>query len=186
MTASQLAEYLQLNKNTIYEKRKTGKIPYIKETGLGIRFPKAEIDKWLKEISFKPSPPTEHLPIKKQKLDISVEEYLQGNLKGGNNALAQKKGRWNFGRKGVYKRRLKNGYSWCYWYYDEHGKRKRESIPEATCLEDAIIEMEARVKKVFNKRHGIKIQLITFKEFAPIYLEKYAKPIKESGDTRPK
>lgn len=182
-TVAQVAEYLHVDENTIYKKRKFGEIPYIKESGLGYRFPKSEIDKWLKEITFKPSTPTEQLPVKKQKLDISVEEYLQGNLKGGNNALAQKKGRWNLGRKGVYRRRLNKGYSWCYWYYDEHGKRKRVTIPEATCLEDAIIEMEARVKKVFNKKHGIKNQSITFKEFAPIYLEKYSKPIKDSGDT---
>lgn len=107
---------------------------------------------------------------RKQMLDISLEDYIKGNLKGDDSAMSNKKGRWNFGRKGVWRRKGKKGITWTIWYYDEDGKRRLVSVPDATCLEDAIIELDSKVKQKILKH-----KFITFKEFAPTYLEKYAK-----------
>jgi integrase len=103
-------------------------------------------------------------------------------LKGGS-AVSNKKQRWNYGKKGVYKRRLKSGQAWYFWYYDESGNRKRVSAPNARSREDAIAALERKVLEVFNKRHGNKNREIAFKEFAPMYMKKYAIPKKRSHRT---
>ena len=46
MTTKQVAEYLQVNPITVTRLAKEGKIPYAM-VGARMRFPKAEIDKWL-------------------------------------------------------------------------------------------------------------------------------------------
>ncbi len=126
----------------------------------------------------------------KQTLDIPIEDYIKGNLKGDDSAMSKNKRRWNFGRKGVWRRPRKKGDTWYYWYYEEEEnkkddktekKRKWVSVPDATCLEDVIIEMELKVEQVRQKKH--KVKFITLKEFAPIYLDKYAEPKKNSYET---
>ena len=47
MTVEQLAEYLQLNPQTVYRKAQTGEIPSIR-IGKILRFKKDIIDAWLK------------------------------------------------------------------------------------------------------------------------------------------
>jgi len=108
-------------------------------------------------------------PRKGQKLDITLEGYDRKYLEG-DSALANKKRRWCFRRKGVFQRDLKSGFSWCFWYYDENDKLKKETVSDAICREDAIAEMEKRVEEVRRKK--LKIRSITFREFTPIYLEK--------------
>jgi integrase len=120
-------------------------------------------------------------PKKKLRLDISLVEYDRKYLIG-DSAGEKKRQRWCFRRKGVFIRRLNSGnHSWCYWYYDENGKLKKVSVSDATCREDAIIAMDAKVEEVRRKKR--KVKSITFHEFAPIYLEKYAKLNKRSYRT---
>ncbi|MGB2907832.1 MAG: tyrosine-type recombinase/integrase [Candidatus Aminicenantaceae bacterium] len=109
---------------------------------------------------------------RKQILDISLQDYIKGNLKGDDSAMSTKKGRWNFGRKGVWRRKGKKGNTWYYWYYDENPKPKYVRVPHATCLEDTIIEMDFAVERFRQKK--LKHKYITFREFAPIFMDKYA------------
>jgi len=120
------------------------------------------------------------LPKKKQKLDISLAEYDRKYLKG-DSAVANKKQRWSFGKKGVFKRKLKSGYSWCYWIYDENKELKKVTVPDATSREDAINAMEAELREIRNQQNVSK--QITFRMFAPIYMDKYAKQKKDSWKT---
>lgn len=46
MTVANLAEYLQLDEQTIYKKVEVGELPAIKVGGV-YRFRKADIDRWL-------------------------------------------------------------------------------------------------------------------------------------------
>lgn len=180
LTVKDLSSCLGLHPNSIYKLVEKGEIPFIKRKGLGIRFKKEEIEKWLSESSNYTSQ-TEFLPKSKQ-LDISIKEYDKLYLEG-DSAVAKKRQRWNYGRKGVFLRKLKSGLSWCIWYYDENGKIKKMTVQGATCREDAIAAMESKLRNVFSKRYGIKQKTIKFKNFAAIYLEKYAKPKKRSWKT---
>ncbi len=49
LTVSDLADYLNCSKGTIYNLKSKGLIPFIDKKGLGIRFDRNEIDNWLNE-----------------------------------------------------------------------------------------------------------------------------------------
>lgn len=166
-TPEEVCEYLRISRSTLDRRKAQGIIPYAKIGGL-IRFRKIDIDKWLKRISYK----INAQGYLKPKLDLSIKAYARMHLKGDDSVLSKKRGRWNYGRKGVWRRKRKNGYTWYYWYYDENPKPKYVRVPDATCFEDAKNELDSRVEQI--RRKNLKVKSITLKEFAPIYLEKYA------------
>ena len=177
LTVKDLSAFLGMHPNTIYKWKEQGKIPCVDINGQ-VRFEKAEIEKFIEKNKRKYTDYSELLP----RLDISLAKYDKLMLKG-ESAVSKKRQRWNYGRKGVFKRKLKSGYSWCYWHYDEKGKIKKVSVRGATCREDAILAMEQKVREIFYRQHRIKMKSIKFREFAVIYLEKYAKPKKRSWQT---
>ena len=175
LTAKELGSFLKLHPQTIYKWATEGKLPYQKMNGT-IRFDLDEI----KSIPQKFKPIKIYHPELIPKLDISLADYDRKYLKGGS-AVANKKQRWSFGKKGVFKRKLKSGYAWCYWYYEEKGKPKKVTIPNANSREEAIAALEAKIREISIKQNVSK--QITFRELAPIYLKKYAKQNKESWKT---
>ncbi len=179
LNVRKLSSLLDIHPKTIYKKVKNNEIPHIKQKGLGIRFHPKEIETWLFQCHSSTAKILKLTPKPKQ-LDISVEQYDKLYLKG-DSAVANKKRRWDFGKKGVFKRRLKSGFSWCYWYYDEEKKLRKVTVPNATSREDVIRAMEAKVREVSIKQNESK--QITFREFAPVYLKKYAKQKKDSWKT---
>ncbi len=182
LTVHELSCFLNVHPKTVYKKTNNNEIPYIKQKGLGIRFRIRDIEKWLAySLSTPPTKIPEHTP-KQKRLDIPIEQYDKLYLKG-ESAVSKKKQRWNYGRKGIFIRKLKSGYSWCFWYYDESGKRKKETAKGATSREMAVLVMNEKVKEVFNSQYGAKQKTIKFKDFAEIYLKKYAKHRKQSWKT---
>ena len=177
LTVKEASSYLKVHPNTVYKWIEERKIQFIRLNGL-IRFSKNEIDSWQSKNTSKIYNTLGLIP----KLDLSLQDYDRMLLKG-DSAVSKKRQRWNYGNKGVFKRKLKSGYSWCYWYYEKKGKVKKVTVPGATCKEDAILAMEKRVREVFNQQHGIRKKETKFKDFSVIYLEKYAKPKKKSWNT---
>ena len=53
MTVSEVAEYLRVNPQTVYRKAKVGELPAVR-IGRAIRFRRAELDQWMKTVSFGP------------------------------------------------------------------------------------------------------------------------------------
>lgn len=70
MTANQLAEYLQINEQTIYRKASKGQIPAV-HIGKTLRFKKDVIDGWLRLSSFQWS------SQKRQKLRGWAEQFAK-------------------------------------------------------------------------------------------------------------
>jgi len=175
LTAKELSSFLNVHRKTIYKWAAEGRLPHRKING-SIRFEKEEIkaaqQKYIPIEIYHPGP----IP----KLDISLADYDKKYLKG-DSAVANKKQRWDFGKKGVFKRRLKSGFSWCFWYYDQENKLKKVTAPNATSREDAIVAMEAKIKESFIQQYGSK--QITFRKLSSLYLNKYAKQKKESWKT---
>lgn len=180
LTVKDVSSFLGLHPNTIYKLVKKGEIFPVRMKGIGIKFNQAEIEKRLNQGLNYPSQISPVLP-KPKPLDISLEKYDKLFLKG-DSAVSKKRQRWSYGGKGVFKRKLKRGYSWCYWYYDKKGEIKKVTVPGATCKEDAITAMDEKVEEV-KRKHGAHKVSITFREFAPIYMEKYAIPNKRSHYT---
>ena len=174
LTVKEVSSFLQIHPNTLYKWVAEEKIPYLKFNGL-LRF---EIDKVM-ERQQKPRQNSDLLNLL-PKLDLSIENYDRMLLKG-DSAVSNNKQRWDFGKKGVFKRRLKSGFSWCYWYYDERNKLTKMTVPDAASREDAIVVMEAKIREIAIKQSVSKH--ITFRELAPIYLDKYAKQKKDSWKT---
>ncbi|UCC38764.1 MAG: site-specific integrase [Candidatus Aminicenantes bacterium] len=179
-TREQAADHYDCSLSTIDRARKEGKLRSSRELGRV----KVELIHPDEFYGIRLEKPAEYIVIKpqkrKQKLDIPLEEYDRRYLKG-DSAVAKKRQRWNYRRKGVWRRKGKKGNMWYFWYYDENGKRKFLSVPDATCREDAIIAMETKAEEVKGTKNGVKS--IIFRKFAPIYLEKYAKRKKRSWKT---
>jgi len=179
LTVKEVSSFLQVHQNTVYELAKSGKIPFIRLKGVGIRLREQDLVEWLDRGKTKIPSISELIPKPKQ-LDISLALYDKLYLKG-DSAVATKKQRWSFGKKGVFKRKLKSGYSWCYWYYDEGKKLKKVTVPYASSRADAIAALEKKTREISIKQNGSK--QITFLELSPIYLDKYAKQKKDSWKT---
>ena len=179
-TRKQAAEHYDCSLSSVDRLRNTGIIRSAKIPELGIRIELISKGKLAQRHLQHPSEVVATPPKTKQKLDISLADYDRKYLKG-DSAVAKKRQRWSFGKKGVFKRKLKSGYSWCYWYYDEEKKLKKVTVPNATSREDTIVAMEAKTREISIKQSGSK--QITFRELAPIYLNKYAKAQKDSWKT---
>ena len=172
--SAQLKEHPQ----TTYKRVKLGEIPCIRK-GRRILFQQQAIDEFLVRCTQKT---TLLLELHPNKFDKGLQQWDKILLKG-DSAVANKRQRWNYGGKGVFKRRSKKGESWCIWYYEKRGKVKKLTVRGATCREDAIRVLEAKVREIFNREHGIAKKTIGFVDFAAVYLEKYAKRKKRSWRT---
>lgn len=170
LTVRDLSDFLKLHPQTIYKWAAEGRLPY-QRVNRSIRFDLEEI----KAAQQKCNPIKIFHPERIPKLDISLADYDRKYLEG-DSAVANKKQRWDFGKKGVFKRRLKSGFSWCYWYYDEEKKLKKVTVPNATTRKDAIDAMETKIREPSVKQ-------ITFRKLATIYLDNYASKKKDGGRT---
>jgi len=175
LTADEVGFILGYKRNTIYDFVKKGKIDFVR-VGRNKKFTQKNVDDFIikRTVKFIDFP-----LISPRNEQLSLSEYDKIYLKG-DSAVSKKKQYWNYGRKGIFIRRLKSGYSWCFWYYDENGERKKVTAKDAKCKEDAFLEMEKKVREVFNKKFKTTIK---FLDFSDIYLEKYAILRKQSWKT---
>lgn len=177
LTVKEASSFLQLHANTVYKWSNEGKLPHSRINGT-LRFSKADLEKYItadKSRTYQAN--FQRLP---KRNGFCLSEFDRINLKG-DSALAKQRRRWCFGRKGVFQRKLKSGYSWCFWFYDEQGNLKKVTVPEAICREDAIAALEAIVHEVRRKK--LKIRSITLRDFAAIFMLKYSIPHKKSSRT---
>ena len=177
MTVKEVSEYLHIHPKTVYKWTEEGSLTFCRIHGQ-VRFRQDDIERFVE--SGRCLNPAEMMP----KTEVSLASYDRMHLKGGKRALRKSTRRWNYGRKGIFRRRLKSGReSWCIWYYEKTGRVKKETVRGATCRGDAIRVLEKKVREAFNKEHGIFKKTIRFREFASVYLEKYAKVKKRSWKT---
>lgn len=170
LTVRDLSDFLRVHPKTIYKWAAKGMLPHRKING-SIRFEKDEIESFQQKYKLEKISQPELI----LKLDVPLDSYDKMRLKG-DRAVSNKKQRWDFGKKGVFKRRLKSGFSWCYWYYDEEKKLKKATVPHATSRKDAIIALETKIREPSVKQ-------ITFRKLSLLYLNKYAKQKKDSWKT---
>ncbi|HUU36914.1 MAG TPA: tyrosine-type recombinase/integrase [Candidatus Desulfaltia sp.] len=176
LSVKEAAELLHCHPKTIYRNKA---LPCHNIPGIGIRYKPSELEKYVEQNTLKAVPiPSPRLSAKSPKL-TRLDDFDRFELKG-DSAVSKKRQRWNYGKKGVYRRKSKTGESWCYWYYEAKGKIKKVTVRGAVSREDAIHAMEAKVREVFNREHGIKKKEISLGDFAVEYLEKYAKLRKRS------
>lgn len=172
LTVKEVSSFLHVHPITIYKWTEEGKIPYRKINGL-IRFDKSEIELWGNKKKNRHVEPAEFLP----NLDLSLQKYDKMLLKG-RSVLNKKSKRWNYGIGTVYIRKTKGGKErWHIDYRDENGERVREVVKHAQSREEALLELQTKINKCYQKEHGLspKRSKTNFKELADQYLENYAK-----------
>jgi excisionase family DNA binding protein len=184
LTVKELSSYLGVSPWTIYRRVKAREIPFVSKPGLGIRFRKEEIDEWLDQGAFKPSPLLEAA----QDMDLLSKncDKIQGRGGLSEMAKAKYKTRYNFGFGAIYQRKTKQGnIRWYLDYRDARGKRVQRVAKHAVTAENAKLALHMEITMALNRSCGIGAskKRIDFKGFSQIYLENYATMKKRSWET---
>lgn len=183
LTVKQVAELLEINPKSVYNliHRISNPIPYVYKNGVGYRFLKEDVYKWLEagkclnydyKKSLKNLTKTVVSSTKKDDICIGGAKRMRKKLKGYGD--------------GFVRQRKKDGKKinrWDMIYYD-NGRRIQKVVKGAKGEHDAWVELQRINEELYNKRNGIEQpkETITFKELSKIYLDDYAIN-KRSGDT---
>jgi excisionase family DNA binding protein len=181
LTVHDVSERLRLHPITLYRLVRKGRIPFIRKQGLGIRFRKDEIDEWLAQGAFRPSPIQEA----GRQIDLLSENYVKMPNRGGlgEMAKAKLKTRLNFGYGAIYGRETKSGIvRWYIDYRDAKGKRVQKLAVHASSQEEAKQALDFEVLRARNRACGIELhdEGTLFGQLSKMYLEDYAKHNKTS------
>lgn len=169
LTVREMSEFLGVSRRTGYRLIGRGDIPYYHDVG-GIKIKRTDLESWLRYGKVMAS-------LSRRQLRQSVTESL--NPLGGGVILgsAAEKGCLLFGR--VYKRATCKHWTIDYLDYrmiQENGKPKRqqEVIRGASTKQDALRALREKEKEVIGTDE-IEGESITFRDFAEIYMNTYAK-----------
>jgi excisionase family DNA binding protein len=181
-SAAELASYLGRSLSTIYRIAEKGEIPSFKRKGLGLRFSRDEVDKWLEEGSRKP-PAWLAGPRKLHELRQILNPSPASDITsaGGVSEMARRgkiNSRLNLGNGAVYPRKTKKGLNrWYLDYRDRGGKRVQKLAPLAATREDAALALLSELKEEFLDAYGIKDegQPVRFGAFVTTFIEDYSK-----------
>lgn len=178
LTVKEAAELLSVHPNTVYKLVEAGRIPAIRRNGIGIRFKRENLDRWLEQGSQKYSALFESLP----KFDIALSEYDKLFLKQNGGNMGSKGKVWHYPFGSVYLRLTKTGKERWYIYYRINGERIRECVKNAQSRSDALKVLQLKIVDAFRGEHGFQKQKRRkkFLEFAAEYIENYAKINKRS------
>jgi len=182
LTVKEASSYLGVCPCTVRRLEKKGGLPSIRGRGLGVRFKKEEIDSWLEKRKTGPLP----CPSDLAGLTMPPRRTMKkshGETGGtGEMAKAKTKTRYNFVYGAIYQRKTKDGrIRWYLDYREGTGKRIQRLAVNAQTPEEAQLALENEIKGAFARANGVKEQKrIIFNDFAPIYVENYAKPNKRS------
>jgi len=182
LSVKEVASYLGVHPCTVRRLEKKGNLPSIRGRGLGIRFKREDIDSWLEKRKTRPLPCPPDLAVLTMPPDRTMKK-LHGHSGGiGEMAKAKSKTRYNFVYGAIYQRKTKDGrIRWYLDYRDEMGKRIQRVVVNAQTADEAGLALQTEVKRVFDRAQGIKEQKrIIFNDFAPLYVDNYAKPNKRS------
>jgi excisionase family DNA binding protein len=172
LTVHDVSERLRLHPITLYRLVRKGRIPFIRKQGLGIRFRKDEIDEWLAQGAFRPSPIQEA----GRQIDLLSENYVKMPNRGGlgEMAKAKLKTRLNFGYGAIYGRETKSGIvRWYIDYRDAKGKRVQKLAVHASSQEEAKQALDFEVLRARNRACGIELhdEGTLFGQLSKMYLE---------------
>lgn len=173
LTVKEAAVVLRLSPCTVYRYVQQGKLPHIRKT-CGLRFREDNLLAWLENGLVKP---LATLPS-----GLLTARLLGGKGEPSNMAKSRTRSRYNLGKGGIYQRKTKQGkIRWYLDYRDETRKRVQKVAINAQTKEEAALALQIEVSKAFARGQGIKEQKkITFRDFAPVYIDSYAKPNKRS------
>jgi excisionase family DNA binding protein len=184
LTVKELSSYLGVSPCTVRRWVKNREIPFIRRKGLGIRFKREDIDKWLDSNSSQPL--LETLLLEKcLKASLTSPSWGDRNASGGARAMpkGKSKARHNFGFGAIYQRKTKQGnVRWYLDYRDAKGNRVQKLAVNASSPEEAYQALKCTVIREHNRSCGITgaDQELTFKMFSEMYLNDYAKQNKAS------
>ncbi len=179
LTVAQVAEYLRIHPTSIYRLVKDNRVRYYRIEGVGIRFKKEELDKWLDEFSCKSAQLAEVLP----KFDISLAGYDKLFLERRTelNGIL----RWTYPIGSILQRKTKRKEAKYYIHFQVNGQRVRKALKGVRTRTEAVkalnLEVADAQRGQYNFQDGK--QKISFSEMADIFLEKYSKVNKKSWKT---
>lgn len=153
LTAKEVAEYLGLHEQTVYDRVKEGKIPHIRIGG-SIRFDLDEvINQHRKEVQ--PEVINYQPPIVKiGEGKITKQEELKTMRKGCSSK--PQTGRWNIESGTIRTQVTKKGVVRYYGiYYKADGKIQENVLKHARNFDEAVIELNSIYDDVFRSKHGI-------------------------------
>jgi len=182
LTAKQVAEILNCHKQTVY---RNSNLPYLKLPGVGKRYREPDLIKYLEQRStlfYKnlENNPINPLPESAFPTILSSGGETSGMPKGKN------KTRFNLGYGTIYQRKTKKGkIRWYLDYRDSDNNRIQTLAPLAVTKEEARAALREAVARAFDRKYNTKREKgnITFKEFADLYIDNYAKVNKQSWDS---
>jgi excisionase family DNA binding protein len=181
LSAKELSQYLGRSLSTVYRLAENEEIPFIKGRGVGLRFRRGDIDKWLEDSSRK----SRGLGKQFQWLDLNISHSDIIKQLGGERGMPKGKAktRFNFGYGAIYQRKTRKGnIRWYLDYRDAKGERVQKVAALARTKEEAVLALQEELKKAFNGLYGIKNEKpkISFKEFVDMFIENYSKTNKRS------
>lgn len=136
LTPAAVAEQLGVHVQTVY---RNGAIPGRVKVGRLTRFKATEVEKFIEARTI----PRRNLPPRH---DIIVLGGGEGMPKGKRQVY------YSFGYGGIIVRRRKDGTARFYLDYRADGRRQREVVPWASCVEDAVAALKERLVLGDNKR----------------------------------
>jgi excisionase family DNA binding protein len=184
LTVQEVSSYLRVSPCTVRRRVKGQDIPFIRRKGIGIRFKREDIDKWLESSSSRPLLKT---PLLEKCLKESLTPPSGGdrNPSGGTRAMpkGKSKARHNFGYGAIYQRKTKQGIvRWYLDYRDAAGKRVQRVEDGASSREEAEAALRKAVLAEFARVPGASRRKgrIMFNDFSLIFVDDYAKNVKRS------
>ncbi len=153
LTVKEVAEYLNIHEQTVYDRVKEGAIPHIRIGG-SVRFDLEEVIEFHRQevqpkiINYQP-------PIVKiGEGKITKQEDLKKMRKGCSSK--PQTGRWNIGSGTILTRVTKKGVIRYYGiYYDAERKIQEKVLKHARNFDEAVIELNSIYENVIRTKHGI-------------------------------
>lgn len=183
LSVADVSNMIGLHPVSVYRLVYKGDIPHIRIANRSIRFRQEDILKWL-EGGCRGNVSNGAIPLDPLSVPLTLPPENDKKSSGGRGEMAKAKSktRLNFDNGAIYQRKTKDGrIRWYLDYRDETGKRVQRVAMKAETPEQAALALRTEISRTFARAQGIKEQKrIVFNDFAPIYLESYAKPNKRS------
>jgi excisionase family DNA binding protein len=189
LSVKEVSSYLGVSPSTVYRLAENREIPFIKRSGLGVRFCQKSVGEWLEKSTHREAEKRLNYIINQQynltlppsNCIFSIDGKYKEGGKGEMAKHAKSKSRYNFGFGAIYSRKTVRGNQrWYLDYYSKSGKRVQEVVKHAGCKEDALIALRTKAQSILRGQTGEDGGDPGFKEFSEEYLREYAVKRKRS------